>query len=211
MANNESIEWVPFSLTYVEYPKDDILGKFLAFVSLTPFGVIAAFVALCVINRDLQTIFFFVGQLSNETMNVVLKNIIKEKRPTELILIGARRPKTYGMPSQHTQFMAFFTIYCCLFLILKYKKSKWLRLIALFISISALLTVTYSRIYLVYHTWLQCVVGLLVGSIYASFWFCIVNYWIEPNYFDLIVKWKPSKLIELQNKPSESELSKKKR
>lgn len=36
----------------------DIIGKFLAFISLAPFGIGAGFVALILFRRDLHTVSF---------------------------------------------------------------------------------------------------------------------------------------------------------
>lgn len=82
LHNNGEIEWQPLALTLVEYPKGkfkyniwviyrivystlmipnhmisgDWLGKFFAFISLSPFGIGAGFVALILFRRDLHTV-----------------------------------------------------------------------------------------------------------------------------------------------------------
>lgn len=78
--HNGDIEWQPLALTLVEYPKGifinhifstllnvctvlihtflsgDWLGKFLALLSLSPFGIGAGFLALILFRRDLHTV-----------------------------------------------------------------------------------------------------------------------------------------------------------
>lgn len=76
---NDRTDWVPLSLTLVEYPKGkklhsaliilesrcfislqifagDTLGKLLALISLAPFGIGAGFVTLILFRRDLHTV-----------------------------------------------------------------------------------------------------------------------------------------------------------
>lgn len=75
----ERTEWVPLSLTLVEYPKGthnkcvrvclewkpivlgDVFGKLLALISLAPFGIGAGFVTLILFRRDLHTVSCMVG------------------------------------------------------------------------------------------------------------------------------------------------------
>ncbi|RWS06698.1 dolichyldiphosphatase 1-like isoform X1 [Dinothrombium tinctorium] len=189
------IEWVPLSLTYVKYPKGDHFGHLLAFISLTPFAILVAYFTLCTFNRDLQTISLFFAQLSNETLNYVLKNIIKQKRPMQVLRLS-QSPKTYGMPSQHTQFMGFFCVFCCLYIAFKCnRKSRLFRFSMHFAAISSLISVTYSRsflmtrVYLLYHSWMQCIVGAAVGGFFAVLMFFVIFNFLEPNYFEKIVNW----------------------
>jgi dolichyldiphosphatase len=61
-------------------------------------------------SRPFQ-IFFFIGICLNEALNMTLKYMIREPRP-------ATRNNYYvqfGMPSSHSQFMFFFSIYTVLF------------------------------------------------------------------------------------------------
>lgn len=48
-------------------------------------------------------------QLLNEVLNQVLKRTIRQKRPAGALLGGT------GMPSAHSQFMGFFTLYTLLY------------------------------------------------------------------------------------------------
>jgi dolichyldiphosphatase len=60
---------------------------------------------LVVFQRDLDGIAFLIGQLSNEVLNQILKRFIKQSRPHGARMSGA------GMPSAHSQFIAFFATY----------------------------------------------------------------------------------------------------
>ncbi|KMQ97893.1 endophilin-b1 isoform x2 [Lasius niger] len=52
----DKLEWIPLSLTLVEYPQGDLFGKALAVLSLMPFAIIAGFITLILFRRDLHTL-----------------------------------------------------------------------------------------------------------------------------------------------------------
>ncbi|XP_042210575.1 dolichyldiphosphatase 1-like isoform X3 [Homarus americanus] len=146
------LDWKPFSLTFVEYPKGDTIGKFLAISSLAPVAIVIGFVTLILFRRDLHTIMFFAGALLNEVINLVLKNIIAEPRP---VLRGGLYTE-YGMPSSHSQMMWFFTVYSILFLIF--------------------------RVYLLYHSWSQVLWGALLGILLGCGWFTLTHLVLTPLF-----------------------------
>lgn len=41
--------------------------------------------------------------------------------------------------------------------------------------------------YLLYHFWSQCLVGMFVGTLSAIAWFALLYCYIEPNYFNKIL------------------------
>ena len=88
--------------------------------------------------------------------------------------------KGYGMPSSHSQFVAFFSVSLSLFLLFRhvpttstsYSPSTFQE--RLFISLLACMgagTVAASRVYLNYHTPKQVWVGVAAGAIFAVVWF----------------------------------------
>ena len=83
----------------------------------------------------------------NECVNYALKNLIKQNRPAE------SERKEYGMPSSHSQFMAFWMFYW------------WSSLNSMQKFLSALVTmlVLYGRIHLIYHTTNQVLIGVSIG------------------------------------------------
>jgi len=66
-------------------------------------------------------IFLLVGILVNEAINMTLKRLIREPRP---VFHGRSLPSSYGMPSDHSQCMTFFSCYAVLFLIFRSVKVK---------------------------------------------------------------------------------------
>nr|CAD7568064.1 unnamed protein product [Timema californicum] len=115
-SSEERLEWVPLSITLVEYPQGDLLGKLLAITSLMPLGIISGFIALILFRRDLHTISFFLGTTINEVLNLILKHTFCEARPIQRNALYTE----YGMPSSHSQFMWFFTTYVVYFVFISH-------------------------------------------------------------------------------------------
>lgn len=199
--DNDVTKWVPFSLTLVEYPKDDIIGKFLAFISLAPFGIGAGFVALILFRRDLHTITFFLGTLCSETLNYILKHLICEKRPLRREEITVE----YGMPSSHAQFVSFFATYIIYFVFIRLhhmNNNTIIENISKFLIISSSMVVAVlvciSRIYLQYHTISQVLCGIIVGFLFATFWFALTSLVFTP-LFPQIVTWRISEILMIRD------------
>ena len=56
MESDSSIRWKPFSLTYIEYPEGDSIGKVLAIASLFPIAMVVGTFTLMLFRRDLHTV-----------------------------------------------------------------------------------------------------------------------------------------------------------
>ncbi|CAG8537247.1 2686_t:CDS:2 [Paraglomus brasilianum] len=61
-------------------------------------------------RREIVAINMFIGQLTCELTNAILKRIIREQRPTDKLGDG------YGMPSSHAQFVGYFAVFSILHL-----------------------------------------------------------------------------------------------
>jgi dolichyldiphosphatase len=195
---DQTTEWKSFSLTHVKYPKGDLIGFILAFISLAPFAIFVSYVTLVLFKRELDTILMLIGQLLNEVLNVILKNIIREQRPLQAMK-AAHSPKTYGMPSQHSQYQTFFTVFCLLFILIKLRHKPWyFRTFCSVCLLGSLAAVIYSRVYLLYHFWSQCLVGVAVGSCWAGVWYTFLYHYLEPNYFNRILSLPISRFFGLQ-------------
>ncbi|KAG7210792.1 hypothetical protein KM043_012283 [Ampulex compressa] len=197
----EKPEWVPLSLTLVEYPQGDLLGKLLALISLVPFAILVGFITLILFRRDLHTIVFFGGVIINECINFVLKHTICETRPMRRNDLYVE----YGMPSTHAQFMWFFAAYTTLFICVRLHHNNnstvserfWrMTIIATCITIATM--VTYSRVYLLYHSNLQVLCGTLLGIILGVTWFIVTHIILTP-LFPLIVSWRISEYLLLRD------------
>lgn len=90
---------------------------------------------------------FFIGMVFNELINTVLKYIIKQPRP----ISRDNNYNEYGMPSSHSQFVWFFSIYMFLFIWIRLQhitntKSVWFsKTIVSLGCFAAALIVTVSR------------------------------------------------------------------
>ncbi|XP_058823956.1 dolichyldiphosphatase 1-like [Topomyia yanbarensis] len=194
--------WQPITLTLVEYPKDDLLGKLLAWISLAPLGIGAGFVALILFRRDLHTIVFFVGTLFNEGINIFLKHWIREPRPVNRSQIWTE----YGMPSSHSQCMCFFAQYVLLFIFIRLhhmnnnnaRAERLVRILVLVMCWVVTILVCFGRIYLQYHSLSQVLVGAFVGIFIGTFWFFLTHYVLTP-YFPMVVSWRVSELFLLRD------------
>ncbi|TRY95051.1 hypothetical protein DNTS_004686 [Danionella cerebrum] len=185
-------QWRSISLTHVEYPTGDLTGQVLAFMSLVPIAVLVGFVTLIVFKRELHTISFFGGLIMNEGLNWLLKHILQEPRPC-----GGHSSVTteYGMPSSHSQFIWFFVVYFFLFLYLRMHQTNNARCVELLwrhilsiVLLAVALCVSYSRVYLLYHTWSQVVYGAVAGLMMGVIWFFITQEVFTP-LFPKIAAW----------------------
>ncbi|OXA62560.1 dolichyldiphosphatase 1 [Folsomia candida] len=182
------IEWTPFSLTHVEFPKGDFFGKVLAISSLMPMALICGFITLILFRRDLHTITFFIGLLINEGFNMILKYTIREARPLQREINYTE----FGMPSSHSQLMWYFAAYSVYFALFRLHRypgkgiSSHLHKVGIILAVVATaLFVTYSRIYLMYHTWAQVSWGAFVGCVFATFWFVMTETVFTPKFQEI--------------------------
>ncbi|KAK1129932.1 hypothetical protein K0M31_019628 [Melipona bicolor] len=194
-------EWVPLSLTLVEYPQGDLFGKFLALISLVPFVIIAGFITLILFRRDLHTISFFSGVIFNECINFILKHTICETRPMKRNVVYVE----YGMPSMHAQFIWFFAMYTTLFICIRLHHAnnssiseKFWRITVIAACIIVAILMTYSRVYLLYHTNSQVLWGTFIGLILGAVWFAITHVVLTP-IFPIIVSWRISEYLLLRD------------
>ncbi|KAF9189733.1 hypothetical protein BGZ50_000602 [Haplosporangium sp. Z 11] len=136
------------SITHVQFRQDDIFAKLLAYVTLSPLAIICGYAAVILTSRDLKPLVMFAGQLANEVVNQILKRLVKQARPTEYLGDG------YGMPSSHSQFMAYFATYTAILM--------------------------YRSVHLYYHTWQQVAAGTICGCLFAAGYYYITNRILRP-------------------------------
>ncbi|CAM9213144.1 unnamed protein product [Lampetra planeri] len=195
--------WRAVSLTHVEFPPGDMLGKALAWCSLAPIFIVFGFVTLIAFKRELHTIAFMCGLLVNEGLNWVIKHVIREPRPNR----DCREAlfTEYGMPSSHAQFVWFFAVYSFLFLYFRMHHTTNARCVDLLwrhvLSVALLLLaicVTYSRVYLLYHSGSQVVYGAFAGTVMAVAWFGLTQEILTP-IFPFVASWPVSEFLLLRD------------
>ncbi|XP_011689182.1 PREDICTED: dolichyldiphosphatase 1-like isoform X1 [Wasmannia auropunctata] len=195
----DETEWVPLSLTLVEYPRGDVFGLFFAVISQMPLAIIVGFVTLVLFRRDLHTIAFAIGLAINECINYVLKHTIRQPRPMKRDGLYTE----YGMPSTHAQFMWFFAAYATLFIYFRLNynctivERFWRTIVAIGCIVTAIL-VTYGRVYLLYHSNTQIFCGALIGIALGAAWFIIMHTILTP-FFPIVVSWRISEFLLLRD------------
>ena len=108
------------SFTAVAYESGDVLGHTLAWCSLIPQVLLVVQVTAFILceskSRQLQAGSILTGQIINEVINMILKRILQQPRPSSrhpflcnLLFSGSGR-MDYGMPSSHAQFVGFFFV-----------------------------------------------------------------------------------------------------
>jgi dolichyldiphosphatase len=114
-------------------------------------------------------------------------------QPTDDILSTEIVGKGYGMPSSHSQFVAFFSLSLTLFLLLRhqttshtsYRPSTFAERLGLSIlACFCAVLVALSRIYLNYHTPKQVWVGFSAGLAFAVVWFIFTSYLRSSGWID---------------------------
>ncbi|EME28076.1 Dolichyldiphosphatase 1 [Galdieria sulphuraria] len=165
---------VALKLTLVTYEKGDKLGWLLSIISLAPVFLYVAETSLVLFRREYFGLALLFGQLVNEALNVILKVTFARPRPSR------SEQNDYGMPSAHSQAMFFVT--SCIIFTLSRRRHKPLsslerNLLYSFLFLCSL-SVSFSRIYLGYHSIHQVMVGALVGCLLGYFW---TLYSLESN------------------------------
>ncbi|KAF9920995.1 hypothetical protein FBU30_009032 [Linnemannia zychae] len=192
------------SITHVQFAQNDILSKLFAYVTLSPLAILCGYAAVIITSRDLKPAVMLAGQLANELLNLILKRLVKQARPTEYLGDG------YGMPSSHSQFMAYFATYT---VILMYRRSIASEpLIPHTVSAAVVFwsaLVVYSRVHLYYHTWQQVVAGTICGFVFAIVYYYVVNIVIRPKgLFDWIVDHPLARQLHIRDTDSLHDVAK---
>lgn len=110
--------------------------------------------------------------------------------------------KGYGMPSSHSQFVAFFSIYLALFLLRRHVPHHGAfteRVVVSVLAGVAAATVSASRIYLNYHTPRQVLAGYLAGSVFAVLWFGGTAYLRSSGWVDWVLDWELARMARLRD------------
>jgi membrane-associated phospholipid phosphatase len=143
------------------------------------------FTGILLRNKKTYLAFYIVGTIFNIILNLFLKLIIKDPRPffnrktIEIALENGEYfyPDIYGMPSGHSQIMAFNLIY-----ILFTLKSEAIFLLYLIFSI-----ITCAQRYInLKHTLLQIFVGLCIGFIIG-----FISYYLANSYLKGKLQFRP--------------------
>merc|ERR1712029_513798 len=196
------VPWRTFTLTHIDYPEGDLMAQTMAILSLTPLVIVIVHLTVFACQRDLHTFFYGLGMLLNLVLNYGLKHYLKQPRPNNAsnhLRDSTGLNEEYGMPSCHSQFILFFSIYMLLFV--KYRLrhcSNFWRSVWVFLCLCNAAFVSYGRIYLHYHDWSQVIWGSAVGAGAACAWFIFVHKVMTPN-FPRMANWRLSKWLQIRD------------
>ncbi|UZJ56617.1 hypothetical protein CBS101457_005937 [Exobasidium rhododendri] len=194
-------QYASLALTHVQYHPGDPFAMPLSLITLAPPFLLVSYITLLLVRRELTMLTALIGQLGCEGLNLALKRIFKQGRPTDFLGTG------YGMPSSHSQFMGYFMAFWCLHLyrfrpgltrarrsreegqrialslIGVLRSAEHLAAIAFIVALS--LITAYSRYHLSYHTPLQILVGFSVGVAAGLAWNTIVEISLSKPIFGM--------------------------
>lgn len=160
---------VPFHLTYTLYKSNDFISYISALLALIPLCINVSYLTLIYFRREIELLLIFIGQELCRLLNLALKHLIQQPRPNPIF-------SGYGMPSNHAQFVSFFSGY---FIIWSFYRARNLLCIPrtrnVIILSLLVVSVSLSRVYLQYHTFLQIVVGFFVGIVFSIVWFFFIS------------------------------------
>ena len=138
------------------------------------------FTLLLLRNKQRYLQFFVYGFILNNILNIILKLLIKEPRPLKDkkaieigIVNGARIGfDNFGMPSGHAQNCGYYLIFITMVL-----NDPFITTIYLVISLISL----FQRYLYNNHTFLQLIVGLIIGCFFGFFTYTIASKFITGN------------------------------
>ncbi|KAG0683215.1 hypothetical protein C6P40_002510 [Pichia californica] len=144
------------------------------------------------VSRELEPCLFAFGHVINDIISTIFKKIVKFPRPINGQIFKNDSGLEWGMPSSHTQFMAFWFIYINLSYIQNwpyYKLNFFWKLIFTYSTLLIVTLVILSRIIFEYHNINQIIVGLLLGTTLSTIYFIIISIFREYGIFDYILNY----------------------
>ena len=150
--------------THVFYDPSDLLSLPLAISSLIPQLILVVYTTQFFCRREIETCLMVAGQVLSELLNELLKSVIRQPRPHLELGSG------YGMPSAHAQFMAFYAAYLTAWTLAHAHFSPLKKALRITWVVGLCALVSYSRVYLNYHTPAQVAVGIAVGVLFGLGW-----------------------------------------
>lgn len=129
--------------------------------------------------RSFHACYIVLGGIQAAILAKILKHIIRQPRPAPSSKTFVPQAKGYGMPSSHSQVVAYFGVY--LQLLLMASTQHPLMILAAFVVLNGFCCSVYlSRVRLGNHTLSQVVVGGVIGALVATAWFAMWQTTIAP-------------------------------
>ncbi|KAK6202672.1 PAP2 superfamily-domain-containing protein [Scheffersomyces amazonensis] len=192
---------IPYDHTYVLYEPNDVIALIAVHMTLLPIYIMVFYTAWFLITREIEPVIVVGGHLIGEILNKIVKRIMKQPRPDfHKDFASGSYSLTYGMPSAHSQFMGFFTTYFICIILFKIKPltSIQKRFASLILLITCIL-VPFSRVYLLYHTIPQVIVGVTLGSTLGLLYFTATSIARDIGLVDWVLNWPIIKFFYIKD------------
>lgn len=190
---------VPFDLTYVVYDPKDTFGLLCVHFSLFPIYTMVFYASWFLLTREIEPVIVVAGHLASEIVNKIAKKFLKEPRPEFHKEFGTGS-LTYGMPSAHAQHMGFFAGYfTCIILFKITHLSLNTRYFGCLVLMLASAGVCFSRVYLLYHTTQQVIVGTLFGAFLGALFFVASSVARDVGLVDWVLSWPFIKVFYIKD------------
>jgi dolichyldiphosphatase len=162
--------------TYAEYsPETPYVDLSMIALSFIPHLIPIVALSFSVALKERQNVFFFIGLVMTHEIAKLLKIMVKQPRPSGSYMTS------YGMPSDHSQFMFFSTSYLISVLLSK----PWIRKQSVIVSSLLMIllstSVCYSRLYLGAHSLQQVLVGAILGIFLGRMWYLFTTKVLVPS------------------------------
>lgn len=192
---------IPFSHTYIMYDPKDLISILSVHFSLLPIYTMVFYTSWFLLSREIEPVIVVGGHLVSEVLNKILKKIIKQPRPEFHKDFGTGSYSlTYGMPSAHSQFMGFFCGYfICIILFKMQNFGDFEKMISASILVTVGTLVCFSRVYLLYHTYQQVLVGVMFGALLGLIYFVITSILRDVGFIDWVLGWPINKWFYIKD------------
>lgn len=179
---------VPFDLTYIVYDPADPWGLVCVHLSLFPIYNMVFYLSWFLVSREIEPVVVVGGHLVSEVANKCAKTLLKVPRPDFHKDFG-HGALTFGMPSAHGQHMGFFSGYFVCVVLLSTRLPRFHKLAASAILLLTTIAVSFSRVYLLYHTCQQVVVGTTIGLVLGVGYFYVSGVLRDVGVVDWVLSW----------------------
>lgn len=129
--------------------------------------------------RSIHACYIAAGGVLAAIVAKTLKRIIRQPRPAPLAKSLVPQAKGYGMPSSHSQVVAYFGVYLQL-VFMTSSQHPLLSVLSFIILNGFCISIYFSRVHLGNHSPAQVVVGGILGTLIAVAWFLLWQSTILP-------------------------------
>ncbi|CCE83061.1 Piso0_002836 [Millerozyma farinosa CBS 7064] len=182
---------VPFNITYILYDPSDIISLACVHLSLLPIYIMVFYTSWFFVSREIEPVVIVGGHLVAELINLLFKRCLRSPRPDFHVSFGsADGILRFGMPSAHAQFMGFFAGYFSSIVLRKINHlSRRQKIAGVFILQALGISVSFSRVYLKYHTTFQVIVGNTLGYTLGIFYYIASSIIRDVGIVDWVLDW----------------------